>query len=81
VQYAEMKADGFGHLVPFLQVQGDADRYCFDAGGRILYWRHEEPEEPEVQDITFAELVVREVRALEERTQRKMRGEDRAERR
>ena len=77
VQYAEMKADGFGHLVPFLQVQGDADRYCFDAAGRILYWKHEEPDAPAVQETTFALLVMREIRALEERTERRRRGEDR----
>jgi SMI1/KNR4 family protein SUKH-1/uncharacterized protein with HXXEE motif len=76
VQYAEMKAEGFGHLVPFLQVQGDADKYCFDAAGRIVCWRHETPEEPEVEPITFAALVVRELRALEERARRKARGED-----
>jgi hypothetical protein len=77
VQYAEMKADGFGHLVPFLQVQGDADKYCFDAAGRIVLWNHEVTEEPEVEPTPFADLVVREIRALEERTQRKIRGEDR----
>jgi hypothetical protein len=73
-QYEDMKSAGSGHLVPFLQVQGDADKYCFDAEGRILRWNHEVPEEPEVQATTFADLLMREVRALEERTERK-RGE------
>ena len=77
VQYAEMKEAGFGHLVPFLQVQGDADLYCFDATGRIVRWNHEVPEEPEAVPETFPAILLREIRALEERTQRKVRGEDR----
>jgi hypothetical protein len=76
-QYAEMKSAGFGHLVPFLQVQGDADKYCFDAAGRVWRWRHEEPDSPEPLDIGFPALLLREARALEERTARKRRGEDR----
>ena len=77
VQYAEMKEAGFGHLVPFLQVQGDADLYCFDATGRIVRWNHEVPQEPEAVPETFPAILLREIRALEERTQRKVRGEDR----
>jgi hypothetical protein len=77
VQYAEMKEAGFGRLVPFLQLQGDADKYCFDAGGRILRWHHDAPDEPAVESATFGRLLMREIRALEERTQGKIRGEDR----
>lgn len=47
VRYREFKAEGFGDLVPFLQVVSDADKYCFDSAGRIIRWSHEEPEKRE----------------------------------
>lgn len=77
-QYREMSEMGYPHLVPFLQVQGNADFYCFDAEGRTLRWLHDEPDEPEVVDESFAELVMREIHELEERTEWKRQGKDRA---
>jgi hypothetical protein len=76
VQYAQLRDEGFPHLVPFLQLQGDANMYCFDRGGRIVLWDHEQPEEQAVQETTFAELLMNEIRDLEDRTRRKMQGED-----
>ena len=38
VEYRVFRQAGFGELVPFLQVVGDADKYCFDADGRIIRW-------------------------------------------
>jgi hypothetical protein len=66
------KADGFGDLVPFLQLVGDADKYCFDSGGRIIRWSHEEPENREQEPKPFSELLTREIQELEERKNRKL---------
>jgi hypothetical protein len=71
VQYAEFKAEGFGELVPFLQLVGDADKYCFDSRGRIIRWSHEQPEEREVVDLSFGDLLMREIRELEVRQRQK----------
>ncbi|QJE94732.1 SMI1/KNR4 family protein [Luteolibacter luteus] len=74
--WQEMKNAGAGDLVPFLKILGDADPYCFTPEGKIVIWRHEDPENPEAVDMSFSEAVMHEIRALEERTQRKIRGED-----
>ena len=72
VQYEEFKAEGFGDLVPFFQLVSDADKYCFDNKGRILRWSHEEPERRDVEQILFADLLMREIRGLESRKDRKL---------
>ena len=74
VQYREFKAEGFPDLVPFLQLVGDADKCCFDAGGRIVRWSHDEPESREIEDMSFGDLLMHEIRQLEERRDRKIRG-------
>jgi hypothetical protein len=71
-QFKELKADGSGDLVPFLQLVGDADKYCFDSRGRIILWSHEEPENREQEAMTFSELLMREIHELEERKNRKI---------
>ncbi|MEW6369036.1 MAG: SMI1/KNR4 family protein [Acidobacteriota bacterium] len=76
VQHRAMGDDGYPHLVPFLQVQGDANRYCFDARGRVIYWDHEEPDEEKEVALSFSDLLLREIHDLEDRTGRKKRGED-----
>jgi len=73
VQYQKFKAEGFGDLVPFLQLVGNADKYCFDAGGRIVRWAHEEPEKRDIESTSFGDLLMREIRELEDRKDRKMR--------
>jgi hypothetical protein len=76
VQHDELKAAGFIGLVPFLQVVGDANKYCFAADGSIILWDHEQPDVGEHRDITFSELLMEEIADLEERKSRKIRGED-----
>jgi hypothetical protein len=73
-EYKEFKADGFPDLIPFLQLVGDADRYCFDFSGRIVRWTHEEPENRELEPMTFSNLLMREIWQLEERRDRKIRA-------
>src|SRR5439155_3692726 len=38
VQYNKFRDEGFAELIPFLQLIGDADRYCFDAKQQIVHW-------------------------------------------
>jgi hypothetical protein len=71
VQYKEFKAEGFGELVPFLQLVGDADKYCFDSDGRIVCWSHEVPEKRDSIEMPFGDLLMREIRELEDRQKRK----------
>ena len=76
VQYRELSEEGFPELVPFLQVECDADRCCFDAAGRIVKWDHEQPELRELLTESFSDLLLSEIRALEARRDRKVRGKD-----
>jgi hypothetical protein len=59
-------------LVPFLKIIGDADPYCFTAQGGIVRWLHEEPETPESVSLSFSDLLMQEIRALEERKAKKL---------
>jgi hypothetical protein len=72
VQHAAFVAEGHANLVPFLQLVGDADKYCFDSAGRIVRWSHEEPENLEHEPMKFSELLMREIHELEERKNRKI---------
>ncbi len=38
VQHAKMRDEGYTQLVPFLQREGDANRYCFNPTGEIILW-------------------------------------------
>jgi hypothetical protein len=74
VQYRRFKAHGSGDLVPFLQLVCDSDMYCFDAAGQIIRWSHEETDKRDVVELSFGDLLMREIRALEERKDLKVRG-------
>lgn len=76
VQYRELSDEGFPKLVPFLQVECDANRYCFDCEGRIIMWDHEQPEVREPLASNFSDLLLKEIHELEVRRDRKVRGED-----
>ncbi len=75
--YQKLRVEGHPDLVPFLQLVGEANRYCFQRGGGIVEWDHEQPDKRELLDLDFAALVMREIRDLEDRKDRKLRGEDR----
>lgn len=77
VQYQEFKEEGYGHLVPFLQVQGDADWYCFNSRGQIVQWQHEEPDNERLVKGDCMALILSEIHALAERAERRKRGEHR----
>ena len=67
-QFAEA---GTTDLVPFLQLCGDADPYCFDREGRIFRWHHETPDERKREELSFAEILMREIHELETRKEKK----------
>ena len=71
-QRANFANAGISELVPFLQVCGDPDPYCFDRDGRIICWHHDMPEQRDPEEVTFADLLMREILALEERNKEKL---------
>ena len=71
VQTLEMEAEGFSGLIPFLQLIGDANRYCFKPSGEIVYWDHEATDNLPTIDETFSELLLREIRELESRKEKR----------
>ncbi len=73
--WAEMKEAGYSQLVPFLQILGDADPYCFTKDQQIVIWRHEEPDDLEPVDMGFSEAVLHEIAELEDRVERKIRDD------
>lgn len=75
VQYAQMRDEGYGHLVPFLQLETDPDPFCFTREGAIVQWSHEEPDEPRPEDSAFGQLLARELNELQKRTEQRIRGE------
>lgn len=76
VAWERMAAAGYPKLVPFLRIIGSADRYCFTQKGKTVLWCHDSPDEVEEIPETFSEVIMREIHALEERKDRKLRGED-----
>ncbi len=76
-QYKEFKDSGYSELVPFMQIVSDADCFCFDRQGQIFKWNHDEPDQPLPVDLSFTDLLMREIRDLEIRKAQKLRGEDR----
>lgn len=76
VQHQEMKEAGVDGLVPFLQLIGDADCFCFNAMGDIVQWSHEDPAEHPIIDRTFSELLMDEIQNLEIRKECKINNED-----
>jgi hypothetical protein len=72
VQYVEL---GQPKLVPFLEVVGDPNPWCFESTGRIVRWSHE-GEAPDPVALGFNDLLLSEIRELEERKERKLRSDD-----
>ncbi|HLK39905.1 MAG TPA: SMI1/KNR4 family protein [Polyangiaceae bacterium] len=75
---AEADPASASDLVPFLQIVDDRDRWCFDRNGQIVRWRHDAGDPVEPERISFSELLMREIKDLVARKDRKLRGEDRA---
>ena len=74
IAWRRMSDDGYSQFVPFLKVIGDPDPYCFTQDGKIVIWRHENPGEVGVVTKSFSEVLIFEIRELEQRKERKVRG-------
>jgi hypothetical protein len=72
--WRRMCDDGFPQLVPFLKVIGDSDPYCFTPDQKIVIWRHETPTEVEEVAKSFSEVLMFEIRQLEQRKERRVNG-------
>ena len=68
-RYQELRGEGVEGLVPFLQIEGDADLYCFDKTGAVVKWRHDELE-LEACEESFPSVLLREIADLEKRCDR-----------
>ncbi len=75
-KYREFCDNEVSGLVPFLQLSGDANCYCFDSKGTIIEWSHEEPQERRPVLLSFSQLLMREIQDLEIRKQCKVNHED-----
>ena len=75
IAWRSMSDDGYPQLVPFLKVIGDPDPYCFTRDEKIVRWRHEKPSEPEEVSQSFPQVLMFEIRELEQRKERKIKGE------
>ena len=72
VAHDELAAAGTDGLVPVLRVLGDPDRHCVDADGRIVLWRHDDPDaEPEPVGLGLPALLLREIDELDARIERR----------
>ena len=75
-QYRQLSDAGNSSLVPFMQIAGDANYYCFSATDNVVLWDHEVPDDPEPINESFPSILLREIAELEERKDQKLRGED-----
>jgi hypothetical protein len=71
-RHAALRADSVTNLVPFLQRVADPGAYCFDHMGRIIDWTPELPDERAIMDISFYDLLMKELRELEARKAKKL---------
>ena len=75
IAWRRMSDDGYPQFVPFLSVVGDADPYCFTRDEKIVIWRHDNPNEAEGVSKSFSEVLMFEIRELELRKERRVKGE------
>ncbi|HLJ91421.1 MAG TPA: SMI1/KNR4 family protein [Candidatus Angelobacter sp.] len=73
--WCRMSDNGSPQLVPFLKIIGDPDPYCFTPDQKIVIWRHENPAEVEEVAKGFSEVLMFEIRELEQRKERRVKGE------
>jgi hypothetical protein len=70
--WRHMSNDGYPQFVPFLKVVGDPDPYCFTRDQKIIIWRHETPDQVEEVAKNFSQVLMHEIRELEQRKERKV---------
>lgn len=73
----ELHEDGFTGYIPFLSIIGNGDEiFCFDKDNRIVLLNYYETGEATPVEGTFSDCLMQQINELEERKNRKLRGED-----
>ena len=73
----ELRENGFPDLIPFLSVIGNGDDiFCFDQDGKIVLLDYYETGKAAPVEGTFSDCLLAQIAELEERKNRKLRGED-----
>jgi hypothetical protein len=70
--WRQMSDDGYPQFVPFLKIVSDPDHYCFTREQKIVIWRHETPGEIEEVSESFSQVLMLEIRELEQRKERRL---------
>lgn len=74
----KLHEEGFTDYIPFLSIVGNGDEiFCFDRDNRIVLLDYYETGEATPVEGDFSNCLMRELAELEERKNRKLRGEDR----
>jgi len=74
---AQFKAEvGYSDLIPFARIQGDSDRFCFQADSSIVKWLHGD-DVVEAVDGDFFDVLIAEIHQLRANAERFKRGEHR----
>ena len=78
-QTAQLREQGIEEYVPFLKQAGNGDSvYCFDKENNIVELDVYTTGEATPVDLSFSQLLLREITELEERKNKKLQGEDKA---
>lgn len=73
----ELHDEGFTEYIPFLSIIGDGDEiFCFDKDNNIVLLDYYTTGEATPLEGTFSECLMKQIEELEERKNRKIRGED-----
>ncbi|MBD5081385.1 MAG: SMI1/KNR4 family protein [Ruminococcaceae bacterium] len=74
----ELHDEGFTDYIPFLSIVGNGNEvFCFDKDNKIVLFDYCEGEAEPI-DGTFSDCLLKQIEELEERKNRKLRGEDKA---
>ena len=73
----ELHEDGFTDYIPFLSIMGNGDEiFCFDKDNNIVLLDYFMTGEVTPIEGTFADCLMKQIEELEDRKNRKLRGED-----
>lgn len=74
----ELHDEGFTDYIPFLSVVGNGDEiFCFDKDNKVVLLDYYEGKAEPI-DGSFSDCLLKQIEELEERKNRKLRGEDKA---
>lgn len=77
VKTEELHQEGFTDYIPFLSIIGNGDEiFCFDRNNQIVLLDYYDTGEAVPVEGTFSDCFMKQIEELEERKNRKLRGED-----